>query len=249
MATRKVKPAKVMQAREGKVVPMKMRKDGWPEPPFLMNDTTAYIAKPIVVLERSVKAWRGVAWGFETSAVVDRVMEDRHCSVKPSQGARFHWQSPASCNIDNDITLTHLANIRAQALAGGATPEAIKLLGNVQPFTEEEIEDMTAKLAKKKEPAPAKDKKAEKKAETAKAKPKGNPEALKKAREARAEAGPDVRKITVLKKEGPGYREGSNRASSWAALKGAKTAQDYKDAGGKAKYLSRWEEEGFIKLG
>lgn len=248
MATRKVKPAKVMTARNGKLVEMKMRKDGWPEPPFLMNDTTAYIAKPVVVLERSVKAWRGVAWGFEASAVVDRVMEDRYCSVEPSRSARFHWQSPAACNFANDITFTHLANIRAQALTGGATPEAIKLLGDVQPFTEEEIEDMTAKLAKKKDPAPKAEKKADKKAAEPKAKPKGNPEALKKAREARAETGPDVRKITVVEKKNP-YREGSNRAASWDALKSAKTAQDYKDAGGKAKYLSRWAEEGLIKLG
>lgn len=247
MATRKVKPAKVMQVREGKLVPMKMRKDGWPEPPFLMNDTTAYIAKPIIVLERSVKAWRGVAWGFEASVVVDRVMEDRYCSAEPSRGARFHWQSPASCNFASDVTHTHLANIRAQALDGGATPEAIKLLGAIKPFTEEEIEVMTAKLAKKKDPAPKADKKADKKATEAKAKPKGNPEALKKAREAR-EAGPDTRKITVVEKKNP-YREGSNRAASWDALKGAKTAQDYKDAGGKAKYLSRWAEEGLIKLG
>ncbi len=76
---------------------------------------------------------------------------------------------------------------------------------------------------------------------------KGNPEALAKARAAREDAGPDTRKIKILNKENP-YREGSNRAASFDALKGAKTAQDYKDAGGKAKYLSRWAAEGIIEL-
>ena len=85
------------------------------------------------------------------------------------------------------------------------------------------------------------------KAEKAASKSKGNPDALKKAREARAEAGPDVRKITITNKENP-YREGSNRAASFNALKGAKTVEDYKTAGGKTKYLSRWVDEGRITL-
>lgn len=124
----------------------------------------------------------------------------------------------------------------------GASALAVQWLGELSPFSEKELKIMGDKLKTK--AAPKADKAAPK---ADKPKGKGNPEALKKAREARAEAGPDVRKITVLTKDNP-YREGSNRAASFAALKGAKTVQDYKDAGGAIKYIARWAEDGTIKL-
>ena len=81
------------------------------------------------------------------------------------------------------------------------------------------------------------------------AKGKGNPEALAKAREARSadSAESDKRKIKIVNKENP-FREGSNRAASFDALKGAKTVGDYKEAGGKTKYLSKLVESGHIEL-
>jgi hypothetical protein len=111
----------------------------------------------------------------------------------------------------------------------------------------------SGKLAKKAGGAPADNSTAPvgKGGKAAASKPgrKGNAEALAKARAARAEnAGPDTRKIKILNKENP-YRENSGRAAAFNALKGAKTVEDYKSAGGKTKYLSRWAEEGRISLG
>lgn len=130
-----------------------------------------------------------------------------------------------------------LSDLKVNLLAHGGTPEAVRLMINLGQLDEKEQEMAKAKLASK-GAAPA----------AAPAKGKGNPDALKKAREAKAEAGPDTRKITILNKENP-YRADSGRATSFDALKGAKTAEDYKSAGGKVKYLSRWVEEGRIKLG
>lgn len=136
-----------------------------------------------------------------------------------------------------------LSELKDALLAHGGSPEAVRIMLSLGQLDEGDIivakEKLTSKGA-----AP----KADAKAEKAKGGGKGNTEALAKARAARAEAGPDTRKITILKKENP-YRPDSNRAASFDALKGAKTAEDYKTAGGKAKYLSRWADEGIIKLG
>lgn len=238
----------VMRAVGGKLVPMKFQKDGWPELPFLMRDHSGFLDGPIVILDRSIKAWRGVAWSIGGMVIVDRVCEDRYCAVMPGK-TRFHWNSPTTDlgtepGTGVDHTWGKLEHMRFRALNSGATPEAIRLIHGYLPFTDTEIDDMTAKLAKKDGPSKAKGTPAPKK--EGKPKGKGNPEALAKAREAR-ESGPDTRKLTILKKENP-YREGSNRAASFDALKGAKTVQDYVDAGGKKKYIARWEEDGIISV-
>lgn len=132
-----------------------------------------------------------------------------------------------------------LVDLRTALLAHGGTPEAVRIMISLGQLNEEDIDMAKAKLATK-GAAPAAEAKTP-------AKGKGNTAALEKARAARAEAGPDVRKITILNKENP-YRAESGRAASFDALKGAKTVEDYKTAGGKAKYLSRWVEEGRIKL-
>jgi len=241
----------VMRAKDGKLTPMKFQKDGWPELPFLMKDLSGFLDGPLVILDRSIGAWRGVAWSVGGMAIVDRVCEDRYCAVLPGK-TRFYWNSPAqdlggTPGTGVDHTWGKLEHMKFRAIESGATPEAIRMINEYLPFTQKEIDMATEKLAKKDAPAKGKGTpaKAEKKAD--KPKNKGNPEALKKAREARAEAGPDTRKITILKKDNP-YREGSNRAASFAALKGAKTVQDYVDAGGKKKYIERWVGEGIISV-
>lgn len=186
-----------------------------------------------VVAAESFHAFRVVSeqlnMGGTMPAVVDTVVLKQHM---PS-GEQPHYSNQPETSVQDLIF-----HIRGKALEGGATPEAILLIHNLAPFTDKELNIMAEKLAKK-GAAP--------KADKAASKSKGNPDALKKAREARAEAGPDVRKITITNKENP-YREGSNRAASFNALKGAKTVEDYKTAGGKTKYLSRWVDEGRITL-
>lgn len=223
---------------------------GWPAPPFLLRDQSSMLNNNLLILERSVGAWRGVTYYIAPDLVQEVVVEDEDCSARMSRGKRYY---PWEHNI-NQVTgeprdfVTHRQAMRMLALQKGATPEAIRLLHADQAFSKSEVKTMAdkknEKLAKK-AAKPAAAPKADK-ADAGK-KNKGNPEALKKAREAAAERGPDVRKITILNKENP-YREGSGRAKSFDALKGAKTVQDYKEAGGAVKYISRWESEGRIKL-
>lgn len=225
---------------------------GWPEPPFMMVDTASIAGTKLLILARSALAWIGVEFSpYDT--VRDIVVHDHHTSRAGAKGRRFHpWEHNTNLVTgEKRVYEEHVRSLRLLALRHGATPEAIRLLDGIQPFARKEVEDMAGKLSKKTEaPKAEKAPKADKapKAEKAASGRKGNPEALAKARAARADAGPDTRKLTILKKENP-YREGSNRAASFDALKGAKTAQEYKDAGGKAKYLSRWAEDGLIKLG
>jgi hypothetical protein len=210
---------------------------GGPKLPFRIANTGGYLC---------------LVYSFARECVEDYMVFD--AQIGPDK--QFNIVTPESEGVMNDITPSHLQHMRAAALRLGASPEAVRMLHDLEPFKKKEIEDMASKLSKKadaKAEKPAKEPKApkaEKPAKAAKeaAPKKGNAEALKKAREARAEAGPDVRKLKILEKDNP-YREGSNRAASFDALKGAKTVQDYKDAGGKAKYLSRWAEEGRIQLG
>lgn len=224
---------------------------GWPAPPFMMVDTTSIGGNKLLILARSALAWIGVEYS-PYDYVRDIVVHDRHTSRAATKGRRFYpWEHNTNLVTgEKRVYEEHVQALRALARRDGATPEAIRLLNGIQPFTAKDVEDMAEKLSKKTEaPKKAAAPKADKKAADApKSGRKGNPEALAKARAARADAGPDTRKITIVTKENP-YREGSNRAASFAALKGAKTAQDYKDAGGKAKYLSRWAEDGLIKLG
>lgn len=221
---------------------------GWLTPPFLMNDITSMVGNRWLVLERTVGGWLAVraSVGMESYLTHD-IIYDKHCSRQSSRARRFHpWEHNVNQITGEQRSFDdHLRAYRLMALQQGATAEAIRLLHqHYQPFTEKEAADMADKLTKKTD-AP---KKGADKPAAEKKGGKGNPEALKKAREAAAEKGPDVRKITILKKENP-YREGSGRAASFDALKGAKTVEDYKNAGGKVKYISRWESEGIIKLG
>lgn len=218
---------------------------GWPAPPFLMNDAVSILNNRILVMERSVDAWRGVTFSIAQGVVVDFIAEDHDCALQNTRGKRFYpWtHNVDQTNGESRDFVTHRQALRLTALQNGATPEAIRLLHADQAFTNKEVKTMADKKAEKlsKKAAPAKA------AATDKPKRAGNPEALAKARAARADAGPDVRKITILKKDNP-YREGSGRAESFNALLKAKSVQDYKDAGGKVKYIARWAEEGFIKL-
>lgn len=186
-----------------------------------------------LVVAESFHAFRVVSEQLNMGGTMPRVIDTVVLEQHMPSGVMPHYSNRPETSVQDLIS-----HIRGKMLEGGATPEAVLLIHNLAPFNAKELNIMAEKLAKK-GAAP--------KADKAATKSKGNPDALKKAREARAEAGPDVRKITITNKENP-YREGSNRAASFNALKGAKTVEDYKTAGGKTKYLSRWVEEGRITL-
>jgi hypothetical protein len=230
-----------------------------PKVPFCLSDNGAFLRKSWVAVE---SVGRGALFNclFYSFAYgnVDATLVD-------AKDIRLVWnKGRGQFSVDGDHVMggptrlaeTHLQWLKNQALKGGATPEAVRLLKAVTKVTKKEEEEMAKaeKLRKKTQKSgdetPTPVGKGGKVAKAKGGKGKGNPEALKKAREARAaNAGaPDVRRIKILNKENP-YREDSNRAASFNALKGAKTVEDYKSAGGKVKYLSRWAGEGRISLG
>jgi hypothetical protein len=233
-----------------------------PKFPFCMGDKASYIRKALVAVttakvEMAEMLSYSVAYNrVETIRVpLDEIAMDH-------QSKQYYVDGGHTVQGPTGMAKTHLQWLRDAALKGGATPDAIRLLEMVTPkFTNKEKTDMakkatSAKLARKNTTADAGGEPVggggavatASKAKGKGAARKGNPEALKKAREAKAAAGPDTRKIRIINKENP-YRENSNRAASFNALKGAKTVEDYVAAGGKTKYLSRWASEGRISLG
>jgi hypothetical protein len=233
-----------------------------PKLPFSVGNRGDFVRRAHVAVNKiMVETFEVLSYDFAYNVVTaQRIPVDL---VGPDHQAPKQYYVDGHHTMQGPTTLakeTHLQWLRQRALEGGATPDAIRVMQTVMKFTKKEVEDMAAKEKLAKTTRVAKTDTTEDaggapvgkggKVAAAKAKSgrKGNPEALKKAREARAEAGPDTRKIKILNKENP-YRADSNRAASFNALRGAKTVEDYKAAGGKVKYLSRWAAEDRISLG
>lgn len=126
---------------------------------------------------------------------------------------------------ENTSCQSLLEGIKKEALAHGATPLAVQWLGELSPFSEEELKTMAEKLKTK-----GADKKAPAKADKAAPKSKGNPEALAKAREARASAAQEDRKYKPLVKLADAkVREGTWTARMVEIILGNKTTQAAKD--------------------
>lgn len=203
-------------------------------PPWFQPQWEKDFGEPVVVLDPHAMArgpwlgrWVVLGYTFEgfravgriahmdgvNVGVVDRVIHARHYG---------NYKVPS----ENTALQSIIQGIKSEMLTHGATPLAVQWVGEVEPFTEQELNIMAEKLTKG---GAAAKKSADKKAPVAK---KGNPEALAKAREARAaaSAGPDTRKITVLKKP-HGAREGTTRATLLDTIYKSKTVQDAVDAG------------------
>lgn len=166
-----------------------------------------------------------------TLGVVHRTIHDQHLRHYPED--------------ENTSLQSFLAGIKEEMLTHGATALAVQWVLEFEPaaFTEKELNTMADKLKGKGAPA--------KKTETkAPAKGKGNPEALEKARAARAEAnaGPDKRKISVLKKP-HGARDGTTRANLLDTIYKSKTVQDAIDAGVKKSDVSWAARAEYISIG
>lgn len=79
--------------------------------------------------------------------------------------------------------------------------------------------------------------------------PKPGKTAKVKAKVAAKVTGEDSRKITITDKAFTFGAPGTARRSCWDAMVKAKTVAEYVAAGGKVKYLGRWQSAGAIKLG
>lgn len=181
------------------------------------------------MLLETVLVVRDVTLGVQARAIhKDRVGPDKQFKPLPAEEQKFSLQSI-------------LTRFREECVKNGGTPEAVHLLNPILRFDDKEIAIMADKLTKK----PA----AKAAPKTEGAKPKGNPDALAKAREAKAaaSAGPDKRKISVVKKP-HGAREGTSRAALLDNIYKAKTVQDAVDAGVKKSDVSWAAREGYIAL-
>jgi hypothetical protein len=242
-------------ARQRKSVE-KAKRTALPKTPFPMGNRGDFIRKAWIAVEDAKGVYKVLTWNLAYN-VVEVILLTADKIDYHHNGKKQYYVDGDHCTLGpNGLAKTHTLWLKSQALRCGATPDAIRLMKKVIDLTKKE-EDVMARAEKLR-------KKTAKTATDADAgavpvgkggkvaagkKGKGNADALKKARETRAaNAGaPDVRKIKILNKENP-YRAESGRASSFDALKGAKTVEDYKAAGGKVKYLSRWEAENRISL-
>lgn len=110
---------------------------------------------------------------------------------------------PAFSRDENTSLQSGILRIKRSMLDHGATAEAVRLIGELSPFTAKELNSMAEKL-KGKAAAPKADK-------AAPAKGKGNTEALAKAREARTAEGAKDKKYKVLTK----LKDIKLRENSW----------------------------------
>lgn len=116
----------------------------------------------------------------------------------------FDGARPAIVPDENTSLQSSIASIKKAMLDHGAVAEAVQLVGAIEPFSKGELSIMAEKLAKK---APAK---AEAKKPAAGGKPKGNTEALAKARAERTAKAAENRKYKhAVKLKDVSLREGS----------------------------------------
>jgi hypothetical protein len=215
-----------------------MRKKVHSEFPFSLEDRTGCLTYPIIAIEETFHAVRVVHMIIyperkvgDHSILRANIAADRESSN--TQDTVYYVPSAS----ENPIQ-THLAALRRNALEYGATPEAIRLLGSLEPWTKKEEATLSEKLKAKGKASPNKDALKEAatstpvaKKNTASAEPKkrGNPDALRKAREARA-SGPDTRKIKALiKPKDIAARAGTYRHTMISDLLAAKTVQEFRD--------------------
>lgn len=227
--------------------------------PFVVVDTSTVLRRPLIACEPTFHGFRFVHDSIAHSEAFGRL---RLQTVEAWEGAVGHarrYERVTGSKYNLQVLLERFKQVSVES---GGSPEAIQALSHHVRFTKKEIDIMADKLAKKTAPAAkaaAKTPDVPKGTKTkdvgvAVAKKAGNPEALAKARAARAEAGaaPDTRKLKVLTEKGANpYRDGTKAAATFELFKKAKTVQDVKDAAtddhdlGYIRYASR---DGHISL-
>jgi hypothetical protein len=224
--------------------------------PFGLVDRTGYIpsACPIVAVGESFQAVRIIRKDLwpevkicDATILRDHIAPNLETSVKERS---IYYLDPEN-HIQRD-----LQHLRYMALEHGATPEAIRLLGSIEPWTKKEEKIMAEKL-KAKASAAKPDKEGlksaakaapVKKGGSAPAKKRGNAEALARARAAK---GPDTRKITPkIKAKDIQARAGTFRHQMLNDLLNSKTVAEFKAKNAKydAGCLRYAEEAGIVSV-
>lgn len=208
--------------------------------PYRIEDRTGTIKNAIIAIEDSWHAVRCVyfwPYPYNWEHAQDHTIEleqlgvDREDSVKRNT---IYYVAPTS----PELLKTLISSLRKQALENGATPEAVRLLGSLEPWTKKEEATLAEKLkskASRSKPATGELKKAAKSTPVGGAKTprRGNAEALAKARAARS-TGPDTRKIKALvKPKDLTAREGTFRRTMLEDALKSKTVQEFRDKNSK----------------
>jgi hypothetical protein len=202
-----------------------------PKFPFSVGDRASYIRKAAVALETvMVPIARVVTFSVARSMVEVADIPLTEIAPDPASKNQFYVDGYHVSGGPASMAKTHLSWLRSQALNGGATPDAIRLLSKATgAFTKKEEAIMAEKLKTKASVAKPDKEGLKAGAKAAPAggakKNKGNPAALAKARAAK---GPDNRKIKVLNKK-PEARENSYRARMLKDLLASKTVQEFRD--------------------
>lgn len=169
--------------------------------PYLVGDPYTLLRGPWLgkwlVLGPTFCGWRAVG----------RIAHHEGANVGVVERVIYDWnlRHYAPIRDENNTCQSILAGVKNEALAHGATPLAVQWLSEFITFEEKELSIMAEKLKTKGSTKPAKT------ADAAKpAKKGGNPEALAKAREARASAAQEDRKYkTLVKRADIKTREGT----------------------------------------
>ena len=215
-------------ARKTKTV--KSAPAGPPKLPFSMGFRGSYIRKAWVAVApmgKTMYACLFFEFAFnrvDVAAVPISDINNDHMGTKP-----FYVQGHETMQGPHVLAKqTHLPWLKHQALQGGATPDAIRYMGQVMKLTKKEEAEMAAKLKKNAETT-EKTKPVGKGGKVTKGKGGGNPEALEKAREAAAKRNAEnaAKKITVLAKLSDVKLRGGRLAKfEWVAKNKPKTVGD-----------------------
>jgi hypothetical protein len=231
--------------------------------PFGLEDRMGCITYPIIAVEETFRAVRVVhRVMFPEQRVVDYTILREYISSDREASQKESTIYYVSCAPKHPVLKTHIDSLRRLALEVGATPEAVRLLGSLEPWSKKEEAIMAEKLKAKAKPVKASTDELKAAAKQtpvvkgAKAPPgtktparKGNADALAKARAARAERGPDNRKVKAnIKPKDIAARAGSYRHTMLTNLLNAKTVQEFRDKGHTAGDLAYAVKAGIVSV-
>lgn len=122
-----------------------------PKPPFPVGDRGAFIRKAFIAINVvNVPTYECVVYSIAYGRV-----ETMHIPVSEmghdhnGKQTQFYVDGHHASFGPEGLAQTHLDWLRVQALKDGATPEAVRLLGAIKPFTKKEELEMAEKLKAK----------------------------------------------------------------------------------------------------
>lgn len=210
--------------------------------PYLVRDCAMFVQAPIIAAAPTfcgvIGVHRQVFMPGLQLAVVDRAL-----LTELDKNGRFTAWTDSSLQ---DV----ISGIKPLMLEHGATPEAIRLVGEISPFSKKELSTMAEKLAKGKGAAKA-EPKTKPVAGGGKA-AKGNADALAAARDAKKQAAAtDKRKVTLTEKGKERAKSGkeTGAVANLLILQKAKTVADAIAAGLAMSDLNYAEKSGTLEIG